>query len=1354
MSKAMSTFKKHKKSYTILLVNLLLIAMVVVLYNATEKVIKTDKEERHLNKITLHLDSVLISLKDAQRGERGFVISGNETYLVTFFNAKERLSRIVGDLEFALKDQKEVQQNFISSERLMNNALAKFDEIIKIRKEEGAVVERLTHVDYEGKLFIDTLQNNIRTIENYEKETLANNVHESLASLQKIVILLTISGLIITVMVILLSIDLVSNILKREELSLKLEGSEKRYHFLFELSADGIVVADLKGIITDCNKAACKIFGYSKSELVGKSYHIIWPEEKKHLLPRRIDSNTITGDTIVDRTYIRKDGTILSAEVYTKLIEINGLSSVVAYVRDITDKKQAQITITKKEEKYRNLFERSLAGIFRTTVEGKIIECNKEYVRVLGFDSIEDINKVSTKSLYADTGDREKLIELLRKQGEVKDYVVKMKKKDGSYVWVYDSVSIMYDEELQEEVLFGTLIDITMRQETELLLKASEKKYKDLAELLPQTVFEFDLNAKVTFTNKAGFDAFGYTQEDFEKGLNVFQLILPEDREKAKGHIEAAIKGIKQSNNEYTAVRKNGTTFPILIYSSLLIRNNQPGGIRGIVVDISELKQAEKEIRMLAHSLESISECVSITDDKNIIMYVNESFKKTYGFGKEELIGQHISIVQPRSLATAEIQQEFLKFANEGNWKGELINKRKDGSEFPVYLSTSIVRDSQNKPIALIGVAADITERKRAEEQILLLSRAVENSPATTIITDEEGNIEYVNKKFIELTGYTFEEVKGKNPRILSSGEKSKEEYKQLWETIKSGKEWRGEFHNQKKNGELYWESAIIVPIKNDRIFFLAVKEDITERKQTEDEIIRLNRIYAVLSNINEAIVRIRDKEQLLSSACRIAIEDGKFRMAWIGLVDEGKEELKTAASHGFIDGYLDETIFEIKKYPPGIKPISEIIDTGKPSIFNNIEALDEHTFWRKPALNRGYKSNVVFPLKVFGKTLGNFSLFSDQVGFFEEKEIRLLEEMSEDISFALETMEIEKKRKESESLFLTLARVSPVGIFQTKPDGYTTYVNPRWCQLSGMNETEAMGDGWLKAVHPEDVNKLVEGWKDATDKKRPSISEYRFLHSDGSVTWVMGQAIPELNEKDEIKGYVGTITDITSIKSYERELVKAKEKAEESDKLKTEFLAQMSHEVRSPMNAVLSFTNLLREEMTEKLTPEFLQYFEGIDTAGHRLMRTVDLVLNASELQVGAYKPTFTDFCLIGEMLEKINKDYLRLTEEKGLKYIFISNVNEAVIHGDQYSVHQIFVNLIDNATKYTKEGSIYVKVEKSEDGRELKVSITDTGVGMTEEFMKHLYQPFLQEDRGYTRRFEGNGLGLSLVKKYCDLN
>jgi PAS domain S-box-containing protein len=155
----------------------------------------------------------------------------------------------------------------------------------------------------------------------------------------------------------------------------------------------------------------------------------------------------------------------------------------------------------------------------------------------------------------------------------------------------------------------------------------------------------------------------------------------------------------------------------------------------------------------------------------------------------------------------------------------------------------------------------DITGRKRMDEKLRQLSRAVEQSPASIVITNPAGDIEYANPKFINVTGYTLAEILGKNPRILKSGEISPETYRELWQTITAGKEWRGEFHNKKKNGELYWESASISPIRDraGRVtHYVAVKEDITARKQNEAEHDQL------IQDLHDALANVKSLSGLL----------------------------------------------------------------------------------------------------------------------------------------------------------------------------------------------------------------------------------------------------------------------------------------------------------------------------------------------------------------------------------------------------------------------------------------------------------------------------------------------------------
>ena len=223
-------------------------------------------------------------------------------------------------------------------------------------------------------------------------------------------------------------------------------------------------------------------------------------------------------------------------------------------------------------------------------------------------------------------------------------------------------------------------------------------------------------------------------------------------------------------------------------------------------------------------------------------------------------------------------------------------------------------------------------------------------------------------------------------------------------------------------------------------------------------------------------------------------------------------------------------------------------------------------------------------------------------------------------------------------------------------------------------------------------------------------------------------------------------------VKEKTQQLINALKKAEKSDKLKSEFLAQMSHEIRSPLNVILSFADLIKSDLADKIDPGQMDYFKYINSAGIRLIRTVDLVLNASEMQLGTYEPTFTEFGLIEGIVVKIRDDYRKLVEDRGLKFQYVSNISETIIKGDHYSIFQIFVNLMENAVKYTKKGFIHLMVDG--DNKGIKVSVEDSGIGISEDYLGKLFEPFMQEERGYSRRFEGNGLGLSLAKKYCDMN
>ncbi|MCX7747371.1 MAG: PAS domain S-box protein [Clostridia bacterium] len=253
---------------------------------------------------------------------------------------------------------------------------------------------------------------------------------------------------------------------------------------------------------------------------------------------------------------------------------------------------------------------------------------------------------------------------------------------------------------------------------------------------------------------------------------------------------------------------------------------------------INALKLAEKDLIIKSKAIDATVNAIAFIDTNAVVTYVNNALLKMWGYEHpEEVIGKECHLF---CNYMSEAQEVICKIRQEGTWVGEIKGKKKDGSAFDVYLCANSVLDEGGNRICTMASFIDITERNKAAEELGKMFIAVEQSPSTIVITDRKGNIEYVNPKFSQTSGFSLEEALGKNPRILKSGNQGEEVYRELWDTIQSGREWRGELCNKKKNGELYWEFASISPVKNTKgeiDYYIAIKEDITQRKRTEEEL-------------------------------------------------------------------------------------------------------------------------------------------------------------------------------------------------------------------------------------------------------------------------------------------------------------------------------------------------------------------------------------------------------------------------------------------------------------------------------------------------------------------------------------
>ncbi len=217
-------------------------------------------------------------------------------------------------------------------------------------------------------------------------------------------------------------------------------------------------------------------------------------------------------------------------------------------------------------------------------------------------------------------------------------------------------------------------------------------------------------------------------------------------------------------------------------------------------------------------------------------------------------------------------------------------------------------------------------------------------------------------------------------------------------------------------------------------------------------------------------------------------------------------------------------------------------------------------------------------------------------------------------------------------------------------------------------------------------------------------------------------------------------------------ELKKAKKDAEASDRLKSAFLSQMSHEIRTPLNTMLNYNALLREEFKDKVSEEMSFIFSGMDNSGNRIIRTLDNVLNMSLLLSGKFE-IVPKALNLEKIISKILIELRSLADSKNLKIEFINNIDYPILIGDEYTLTMLFQNLIDNAIKFTSEGFVKIEISKTKSSK-IKVEVEDSGTGISEDYLDNLFTIFSQEEIGYTRKYEGTGLGLALVKEFSKLN
>ncbi|MFA6636685.1 MAG: PAS domain S-box protein [Candidatus Omnitrophota bacterium] len=876
--------------------------------------------------------------------------------------------------------------------------------------------------------------------------------------------------------------------------------------------------------------------------------------------------------------------------------------------------------------------------------------------------------------------------------------------------------TLLFDISMAFSMVFGIIALIwyvTSRVEDQLLsafsrIKDNEEKMTTTFNSIGDAVIATDSSGRVVRMNPVAEQLTGWTFPEAEgKYLSqVFNIINTRTREVIPDLVPRVIDGGKTMDlaNHTSLISRDGTEYQIADSASPIM--GAEGRVSGVVVvfhDVTEqyltrekLRQAQERLSIATRGAgigvwdyRVVSDFLEWDDMMFEIFGVNKkTFRNTFKDFSECILPE----------ALPEVNRAFREFVEAGkDFDIEFPIIGPGGAIKYVAGSASVVRDETGKVVRVIGVNYDVTEKREGQEKITQLFTAVEQSPVCVVITDTDGRIEYVNPKFMDLTGYSMDEVIGENPRVLKSGEMPEEGYKELWETITSGGEWRGEFHNKKKNGELYWESAAISPIRDRKgkiSHFIAVKEDITERKRFENELKRSNdNIRTILEKTPFGVLLVgKDRKIIWMNDTMLSMTGYSSRAELIGMSCE-----KAFCSHGQTEC---------------------------------------------PFMDRGEEILVNYEGKIYRADGGEVPVL---------KTVRLIEFDGEEVLLetfvdVTELRKIQDKIKENEEKYRTLVENMPGVVFRCINDEKWSmlFISEEIQRMTGYPASDFIGNSvrsFASIIHEEDRGMVQDSIKSAVAEDRSYDVEYRILCADGRVLWVKEKGRILFDGRRGMIWLDGVIFDITIRKKAEEEL-------EQAIAMQMEFTSTVSHELRTPLTAIKSGVAIVLDGIAGEINADQKEFLGTVNRNVDRLTRLINDVLDFQRLKSGKEKFTMEKGDING-IIENVCKDMSPAASERSLKLSLELDEKMPEIVFDADAITRVLVNLLNNALKFTSSGGITVSTEARTGENVVLITVEDTGKGIKHEDLPQLFNDFVQLDTGKDRQTGGTGLGLAICKK-----
>lgn len=962
----------------------------------------------------------------------------------------------------------------------------------------------------------------------------------------------------------------IQDITERKQAQKALYESEELYRSVINASPDNITVTDLSGNILMISPNGLALTGYGQEGLLlGRNIHeFLAPEDRI-----RADKNIkgmFQGIFNGSEEYglIKADGIIVDTEINAEFVkDVNGEpKGLVFAIRDIRERKQAQDIIRESERKYRLITEKISDVVWIMDLEGRSLFVSQSVEQFSGYSVEEYLNQTiferfTPESAQLAVDELKKNIDYLQKNETalrdfrkilVLDYVC----KDGTI----KTGEVLVTPYVDNNVLIGVhgvTRDVTERKRAEDALRDSEEKYRFMAENSSDVIWHMNTDFYFDYVSPSQERLNGYKPEEVV-GKSLWELLGSEDIEFVKN----AVKTHRQKKAKPALLHSFKfefnvpTRFGALIWVevSVSVHIDELGnvlGYHGVTRDITERKQAQKALQeseaLYRTIIEASPDYITITDIEGRVVKASPSNVRKYGFKDEsEVIGKNIAdFIAPED--RERMFNDFsLRIYGTKTGPNEYKALLPDGSTFDLEVNGGLITNPEGQVIQFVSIARDITERKAVQDALIesenRYNNFINNNVDMIFVKDDQLRYLVANDSMAKFYGKTSAELLNKTDKELAAGELNFP----CESSDKKALEVDAPFVIEEKLGNRIYETLKFpMQLRNNQKGIGGILRDITDRKSAEEKLNYVTRLYALLSHVNEAIVRIKDEEELLKTICELAIKYGQFRMCWIGIYDEEADVLKPATFAGYEDGYLKTLNVKPYQKPYGKGPTGRSFLEKRMIFCNNIATDPDMSPWKEEAGKRDYKSSFATPIYRKGIPYGTLTLYASIANFFNEEEQKLLSEISNNITYAIDALEVEQERKlaeealiQSESKYREFVENSPEAI-AIYSDNVVTYVNKECLRLMRANSKEDLiGMPVIDFIHPDNrqivIERMMQVAVSQVDVSMPLVEE-KYIRLDGTPIYVEVKVMPLL--LDGKPAFQLTARDISDRKIIERAL-------------------------------------------------------------------------------------------------------------------------------------------------------------------------------------------------------------------------